>query len=173
MKTNQIFLPRIFLSFTLTSLLILSSVPMNIEVQAQNEKFPYKNPRLSIDERVKDLLARMTIEEKAAQMMCLWMEKPNDNSRVPKAQMPLGGEFSPDIAKQKMPNGIGQFARQREYRDAKRSAEYANAVQKWLIENTRLQIPAVFHDEILHGVMGEGGTVFPVRWLSLRAGIRI
>lgn len=103
----------------------------------------------------------MTLEEKVAQMTCLWMEKPNDNSRVPKEQMPLGGEFSPEVAKQKMPNGIGQFARQREYRDAKRSAEYANAVQKWLIDNTRLQIPAVFHDEILHGNMGEGSTVFP------------
>ena len=88
--------------------------------------------------------------------------QPTDNSRVPKEQMPLGGEFSPELAKQNMPYGIGQFARQREYRDARRSAEYANAVQKWLIENTRLQIPAVFHDEILHGVMGEGGTVFPV-----------
>jgi beta-glucosidase len=58
--------------------------------------------------------------------------------------------------------GIGQIARQREARDAKRAAEYANAVQKWLVESTRLGIPAVFHDEILHGNMGEGATVFPV-----------
>ncbi|HEX8636545.1 MAG TPA: glycoside hydrolase family 3 N-terminal domain-containing protein [Pyrinomonadaceae bacterium] len=143
-------------------LLILSSMPFDIKVKAQTQNPPYKNPRLSIDERVRDLLARMTIEEKAAQMMCLWMEKPNDNSRVPKGQMPLGGEFSPELAKGKMPHGIGQFARQREYRDARRSAEYANVVQKWLIENTRLGIPAVFHDEILHGTMGEGATVFPV-----------
>lgn len=133
--------------------------PFQIKAQAQ---MPYKNANLPINERVKDLLSRMTIEEKAAQMMCVWMEKPNDNSKVPKAQMPLGGEFSPALAKEKMPYGMGQFARQREYRDAKRSAEYANAVQKWLIENTRLQIPAVFHDEILHGNMGEGSTVFPV-----------
>src|SRR5687768_15468421 len=122
----------------------------------------FKNPKLPIGERVRDLLSRMTPEEKAAQMMCLWMEKPNDNSRVPKEQLPMGGEFSTELAKQKIPHGIGQFARQREYRDARRSAEYANAVQKWLIENTRLGIPAVFHDEILHGNMGEGSTVFPV-----------
>lgn len=126
------------------------------------EQLPYKNPNLPIDARVKDLLSRMTLEEKTAQMMCLWMKKPNDNSRVPKERMPFGGEFSPELAKQRMPNGIGQFGRQREYRDAKRSAEYANAVQKWLIENTRLGIPTVFHDEILHGNMGEGSTVFPV-----------
>jgi len=162
MKNIQNYLQRISLGGALASLLILSLTPFSSAVKAQTQNSPYKNARLSIDERVKDLLARMTIEEKAAQMMCLWMEKPNDNSRVPKEQMPLGGEFSPELAKQKMPFGMGQFARQREYRDAKRSAEYANAVQKWLIENTRLQIPAVFHDEILHGLMGEGATVFPV-----------
>jgi beta-glucosidase len=127
---------------------------------AQNQ-LPYKNPRLSIDERVKDLLSRMTLEEKVAQMTCLWMAKPNDNSKVAKADLPFGGEFSSELAMQRMPNGIGQFARQREMRDAKRSAEYANAVQQWLIENTRLGIPAVFHDEILHGNMAEGSTVFP------------
>jgi beta-glucosidase len=103
----------------------------------------------------------MTLEEKVAQMTCLWMAKPNDNSKVAKADLPFGGEFSSELAKQRMPNGIGQFARQREMRDAKRSAEYANAVQQWLIENTRLGIPAVFHDEILHGNMAEGSTVFP------------
>ena len=75
--------------------------------------------------------------------------------------MPLGGDFSPALAKEKMPLGIGQFARQREGKDAKGSAEYANAVQKWVIENTRLGIPVVFHDEILHGNMASGSTVFP------------
>jgi beta-glucosidase len=153
---------KVSLSLALAIFLILSSLPVNTTVQAQAENFPYKNPKLSLDERVKDLLSRMTLEEKVAQMSCLWMEKPNDNSRVPKENLPLGGEFSSELAKQKMPHGIGQFARQREGKDARSSAEYANAVQKWLIENTRLQIPAVFHDEILHGNMAQGSTVFPV-----------
>ncbi len=122
----------------------------------------YQNPQLSIDERVKDLLARMTLDEKVAQMMCVWMEKPNNNTGIPKEQLPFGGKFSPELAKQKMPNGIGQFARQRELLTPKESAEYANAVQKWLKDNTRLGIPAVFHDEILHGNMSSGSTVFPV-----------
>lgn len=157
MRTKKV---KIVLSNLLCLLMVSTVLPLNLH--AQNNSLPYKNTNLSIDERVKDLLGRMTLEEKAAQMMCVWMEKPNDNSNVPKAQMPLGGEFSPEIAKERMPNGIGQFARQREYRNAKRSAEYANAVQKWLIDNTRLGIPAVFHDEILHGNMGSGSTVFPV-----------
>ena len=162
MKINVKNMSRISLTLVLVSLVILSFKPINVTVQAQTEKLPYKNPQLPIDERVKDLLARMTLEEKVAQMECLWMEKPNDNSKVAKADLPLGGEFSPALAKEKMPNGIGQFARQREGRDAKGSAEYANAVQKWVIENTRLGIPVVFHDEILHGNMASGSTVFPV-----------
>lgn len=149
-------------SLLLSTLLLSLAVSVDLRPVRAHDVFPYRNPKLSIDERVKDLLSRMTLEEKAAQTMCLWMEKPNDKSRVPKEQLPLGGEFSPDLAKQKMPLGIGQLARQREARDARRAAEYANAVQKWLVENTRLGIPAIFHDEILHGNMGEGATVFPV-----------
>lgn len=161
MKSVQKNLVRI--SFSLLSAFVLISLlmPSGSFIRAQNETPAYKNPKLPINERVKDLLGRMTLEEKVAQMMCLWMEKPNDNSRVPKEQQPLGGEFSPELAKQKMPYGIGQFARQREGKDAKGSAEYANAVQKWISENTRLPIPVVFHDEILHGNMASGSTVFP------------
>ena len=127
-----------------------------------NATLPYQNPQLRINDRVKDLLGRMTVEEKVAQMMCVWMEKPNDNTGIPKEQLPFGGKFSPELAKQKIPHGIGQFARQRELLSPKESAEYANTVQKWLKENTRLGIPAVFHDEILHGNMSGGSTVFPV-----------
>ncbi len=142
--------------------LALLSALFPADISGKNGILPYQNPGLSIDERVSDLLGRMTIEEKVAQMTSLWMEKPNDNRGVPKSLLPFGGEFSPQLAKQKMPYGIGHFARQRETRNAKRSAEYANSVQKWLIENTRLKIPAIFHDEILHGNMGQGSTVFPV-----------
>ncbi len=123
---------------------------------------PYLDASLPIDDRVDDLLSRMTLEEKAAQLMSVWIAKPNDNTGVPEDMRPFGGEFSPAKAKEVIPNGIGHFARQREYRDARRSAEYANAAQKWLIENTRLKIPAIFHDEVLHGNMGQGSTVFPV-----------
>src|SRR5258708_15347412 len=80
---------------------------------------PYRDPKLPIDIRVKDLLGRMTLDEKVAQMMCVWMEKPNDNKGIPQSQMPFGGKFSAELAKQKIPNGIGQFARQRELFDPK------------------------------------------------------
>jgi beta-glucosidase len=153
---------RQFAVLTLLMALVSNAFIFDTVASKANTVLPYQNPQLSIDDRVKDLLGRMTLEEKAAQMTCLWNEKPNDNTGVPKEQLPLGGKFSAEVAKQKMPNGIGQFARQRELLSAKESAEYANATQKWLKENTRLGIPAIFHDEILHGNMASGSTVFPV-----------
>ncbi len=150
---------RFLLTATVLSIFVFSG--FHLPKTTAQEIPPYKNAKLPIDERVKDLLSRMTLEEKAAQMMCLWMEKPNNNAGIPKEQLPFGGKFSPGLAKAKMANGIGQFARQRELLTPKESAEYANAAQKWLIENTRLGIPAIFHDEILHGNMSSGSTVFP------------
>ena len=119
----------------------------------------YRNPNLPIERRVADLLSRMTIEEKAAQMTTLWVRKPQQ--KRPNGNFGDRGDFSPEEAAVVMKHGIGGIGRQRERTDARRGAEYANAVQKWLKENTRLGIPALLHDEILHGLMAVGGTNFP------------
>jgi beta-glucosidase len=102
----------------------------------------YRNPNVPVDERVADLLKRMTLEEKVAQLTCLW---------------PRGSDIPLDALK----NGIGQIARQQEHKGPRESALFANSVQKYLVENTRLGIPAIFHDEILHGHMAQGSTSFP------------
>ena len=102
----------------------------------------YRNPNLSVDERVADLLKRMTLEEKVAQLICIW---------------PRGRDLKPE----EMKHGLGQVARQQEKKGPREGAAYANATQKYLVENTRLGIPAIFHDEILHGHMGQGSTSFP------------
>lgn len=119
----------------------------------------YRNANLPVERRVADLLSRMTIEEKAAQMTTLWVRKPQQ--RRPNGNFGDRGDFSPEEAAAVMKHGIGEIARQRERTDARRGAQYANAVQKWLKENTRLGIPAMLHDEILHGLMAVGGTNFP------------
>jgi beta-glucosidase len=101
----------------------------------------------------------MTVEEKVAQMVCLWGQKPQ--AKPPGDFSTDRGEFSPDRARVVLKHGIGQLSRQRERKDPRDSALFANAVQKFLIENTRLGIPAIFHDEALHGHMAQKGTHFP------------
>jgi beta-glucosidase len=119
----------------------------------------YKNPRLPVEHRVADLLGRMTLEEKVAQLTCLWTARPQMG---PQTDFSTDrGDFSPDKARLVMKYGIGQVARQRERKGPREGAAFANAVQKWLIEKTRLGIPAIFHDEILHGHMAQGSTSFP------------
>ena len=119
----------------------------------------YKNPRLPVERRVADLVSRMTLEEKVAQLVCLWGNRPQVNPQTDFATD--RGDFSPAKAAEVMKHGIGQIARQREQKDPREGAKFANAVQKWLVENTRLGIPAILHDEILHGHMARGSTSFP------------
>ena len=119
----------------------------------------YRNARLSVERRVADLLGRMTLEEKVAQLVCLWAERPQ--VRPPNGFSTDLGEFSPEKARAVMKDGIGQIARQRERKDPREAALFANALQKWLVEQTRLGIPAIFHDEILHGLMAQKATSFP------------
>jgi beta-glucosidase-like glycosyl hydrolase len=123
----------------------------------------YRDPTRSVDERVADLLSRMTIDEKVAQLEGIWVRK---------NQIQDGdGRFNPSKAKGLLGNGIGQISRPSEAgntptgprgRNAREHAEYVNAIQKWLVENTRLGIPAMFHEEALHGFAAPGATHFPV-----------
>jgi beta-glucosidase len=128
-------------------------------MNSQERLADYKNPRLPVERRVADLLSRMTLEEKIAQLTCLWANRPQPNPQTDFATD--RGEFSPAKAAEVMKHGIGQIARQRERKDPREGARFANAVQKWLRENTRLGIPAILHDEILHGHMAKGSTSFP------------
>ncbi|HXM47529.1 MAG TPA: glycoside hydrolase family 3 N-terminal domain-containing protein [Pyrinomonadaceae bacterium] len=145
--------------FTLALLITVVASRSSDKTQSQGQIPGYKNPRLSIEQRVADLLSRMTLEEKIAQMTCLWVNRPQKNAQTDFATD--RGDFSPEKAAQVMKYGIGQIARQREQKGPRDGAVFANAVQKWLQESTRLGIPAIFHDEILHGHMARGSTSFP------------
>jgi len=120
---------------------------------------PYRNPALSAAKRVKDLLWRMTLEEKAAQMLCIWQKKPQ-------TMVNADGNF--DLAKAKRSfkdgHGLGQVGRPSDAGgglNAGRMAETTNAIQKFFIENSRLGIPVIFHEECLHGHAAVDGTSFP------------
>jgi len=119
----------------------------------------YKNAKLSPEKRVKDLLARMTLEQKAAQMMCIWRSKAetlvdaDGNFDLQKARKTLGKGA-----------GIGQVGRPSDAgkgKDARGMAELTNAIQRFFIEEMPLGIPVIFHEECLHGHAAVGGTSFP------------
>jgi beta-glucosidase len=119
----------------------------------------YKNPDLTAAKRVKDLLSRMTLEEKAAQMMCVWQKKAE-------TLVDADGNFDLHKARAafKHGRGIGQVGRPSDAgkgKDARGMAELTNAIQKFFIENSRLGIPVIFHEECLHGHAAVDGTSFP------------
>ena len=125
----------------------------------QARVLPYRNPTLSPEKRVKDLISRMTLEEKAAQMVCIWREKPQ---KLVDDQ----GRFDLAKAKRAFKNGAapGQVGRPSDAGkglNAREMAETTNAIQKFFIEHTRLGIPVVFHEECLHGHAAVDGTSFP------------
>jgi beta-glucosidase len=125
----------------------------------------YKNSSLAPKKRVKDLLSRMTLEEKAAQMMCVWQEKAQK-------LLDADGNFDPAKAKAafKSGHGLGQVGRPSDAgaapaapwmgRTARQMAELTNAIQRFFLENTRLGIPVVFHEECLHGHAARDATSF-------------
>lgn len=156
-----------------------AAMPGLVEAAEKRAKTPgdkplYKDPTQPVDARVQDLLGRMTLEEKAAQLIGIWLTKS-------KIQTPEG-EFSPEEASRNFPNGLGQISRPTDRkgakpatvidaaagaddgavnRNAKETARYTNAAQKWAMEKTRLGIPLLMHDEALHGYVARDATSFP------------
>ena len=120
----------------------------------------YRNPNLPVEQRINDLLPRMTLEEKVAQLLGTWQ---NPDSRQDQSQMFVGekGVFLPDRAAVLLKQGLGQMSRPSEHRGPREMAEFTNTVQKWMKENTRLGIPVLFHEECLHGHAAAEGTSYP------------
>ena len=149
------------------------AAPQAQEQQAQRDDANplYKDASQPIERRVEDLVGRMTLEEKVGQMLSVWLQK--DRIQTP------SGDFSPEKASQAFPHGLGQIARPSDRRGveagntaagaqagvrnrtARETAEYINAAQRWAIENNRLGIPLLFHEESLHGYVARGATSFP------------
>jgi beta-glucosidase len=113
---------------------------------------PYRDPTLYPDARLDDLLARMTLEEKLAQIGCVWSSRLLD-----------GGAFDPAAAGRLLASGIGQVTRigGATVLDPRQSASFTNAIQRFLREETRLGIPALVHEESCAGYTAKGATCFP------------
>ena len=125
----------------------------------------YKDPSFSIDVRLSDLLSRMTLEEKVGQLLCPlgWeMYEIHGNEVCPSGKFKqlikernvgmLWATYRADPwTKKTLANGL----------NSEMAAKAGNALQKYVMENTRLGIPMFLAEEAPHGHMAIGATVFP------------
>lgn len=107
----------------------------------------FRDATQPIEARVADLLSRMTLDEKLAQLGSAWIYELAGEERVSRL----------------MRHGIGQITRigGASNLTPTESAATANAIQRFLLEKTRLGIPAMVHEECCAGYMARGATVFP------------
>ena len=105
-----------------------------------------------VSKRVKSLLSLMNLDEKIAQLGSLWIYEILEKK-----------EFSEKKADTLMKSGIGQITRLGGASNfsPEESARTANRIQKYLLEKTRLGIPAIIHEESCSGYMAKGATCFP------------
>jgi len=112
----------------------------------------YKSASLPTKKRVEDLVGRMTLREKVAQLSGIWAYE-------------VLKDFRLDLGKSaaRMGEGIGQITRLGGSGHAKpeATAKLANDIQRYLAEKTRLGIPALIHEESCAGYLTRGADVFP------------
>ena len=125
---------------------------MNNKNKNKNGYILYMDSSQTAEQRTEDLLSRMTPDEKIAQLSGIWVYEVLDDMK-----------FCINKAKIKMGNGIGQITRigGASNLGPKDCAKLANEIQKYLVENTRLGIPAIVHEESCSGYMAKGATCFP------------
>lgn len=131
----------------------------------QSKNMPYQNPHLSVSSRTDDLLSRMTLEEKVGQLLCPlgWemyeiqgsdvrpSEKFKELIKERNAGMLWATYRADPWTKKTLANGL----------NPQLAAKAGNALQKYVMENTRLGIPMFLAEEAPHGHMAIGATVFP------------
>jgi beta-glucosidase len=131
-------------------LLVLSSLSFKIE--RKDPVYPYKNAKLPLEQRVADLIGRMTLKEKILQLD-MFSGKDIYGFKGHEAT-----EYSEEITARMIGNtGIGSI-----HDLYPLNAEITNKIQKYAIEKTRLGIPVLFIEEGLHGYSGKGSTSFPI-----------
>lgn len=121
--------------------------------ESSSEQEIYKNPEASIEDRIDDLLSKMTLEEKAMQLNAATIRK---SAAVEEGVEPIEKSIEDQIK-----NGIGFIENTFDERRPEQSVAMVNSLQKYLKEETRLGIPAIIGTECLHGHAGRNSTVFP------------
>jgi len=131
------------------------------DVERPPDDASYRDPRRSVDDRVSDLIDRMTLAEKVAQLTSVWLEVDPERGEFAPSQMGAAFGAVPDPY-EFMAQGIGQVTRPLGSRpvEPRVGAGVINDLQRRLVEETRLGIPAICHEECLTGYMAQGATSF-------------
>ncbi|WP_295957024.1 glycoside hydrolase family 3 N-terminal domain-containing protein [Rhodoferax sp.] len=123
----------------------------------------YLDPLQPIPQRVADLLARMTLAEKTAQMHAFWLVLAEDGEHQVRPGEAFIGRSDPVEVRRRLAHGLGQITRPLGTHgvDAASGLRALNKLQRTLRFETRLGIPAISHEECLMGMMTRDGTLFP------------
>jgi beta-xylosidase len=121
----------------------------------------WRDPGRPVHERVADLLSRMTLEEKVAQLGSVWIGAASDGDGV----APMQDQFSDDMPplEELLSRGMGQLTRVFGTRPVEPATgmKALAALQSRVIEGSRFGIPAVAHEECLTGFAAWSATIFP------------
>lgn len=112
---------------------------------------PYRDPSLPAASRVQDLLGRMSLDEKIGQMTGVWIR----SGDVERSGLTQDAFFRGSV-----PNGVGSVAPLRA-KTIEEDVAFKNQLQRFLVGETRLGVPAMFHDEGCHGLVEPEATSFP------------
>ena len=128
---------------------------MRKKAQEQSSVEPaYKQASAPLEQRVRDLLSRMTLEEKVRQLDLYSGARALVDKHTDDTHAASDAVFLPDRAESLWGNlGVGGI------HDLNPTPDQANAIQKWVMAHSRLGIPALFAEEGLHGF--RQGTIFP------------
>ena len=135
---------------------LLLSILLLIVLNSNAQTPIYKDKTKPVDLRVKDLLSRMTLEEKFWQVFMI----PGDLDNAGANQY-QHGLFGFQVSVGSKSDISGQILNYNSKENAIALAKKINAIQKYFVEKTRLGIPIIAFDEALHGLVREGATSFP------------
>ncbi|MEK6782853.1 MAG: glycoside hydrolase family 3 N-terminal domain-containing protein [Bacteroidota bacterium] len=167
---KYLFLPLVCITITGNSQVeeVLNKSPYHTDwtdFNKNGKQDNYENPKLSTDERIKDLMSQMTLEEKAGQLLTpygwpMYVRKGNevvitDELKKDVTQRHIGSLWgfmrADPWTKRTLSTGLTNAL----------SAKAVNQMQRYVIENSRLGIPLILAEECPHGFMAIDGTVFP------------
>ncbi|WP_233808581.1 glycoside hydrolase family 3 N-terminal domain-containing protein [Paraburkholderia sp. HP33-1] len=128
----------------------------------QGEVPLYRNPAAAVEERVADLLARMTLDEKIAQLHAAWLKLSSDGKHQARG-IDFAQSANQITVDEILQHGLGQITRPLGTHtvDPKEGVRALNELQRKMVEDTRLGIPVMAHEECLVGLMIKDATLFP------------